>query len=333
MLPKSLKENSRINLVPTSSPIEKSDMKYFSAMLQKLKKDFPSTHLFDVASRQLDPRYLAASENERLKTLRKAIRSADWLAPIYGGTGCADIVRYLDDDEFYYFRKNRPIVTGFSDTTFLINYLYFKTKLQTFHFSNACGLFLHNNYKQFFDIIQGKTTEYSYKRKAYHWLNPNQGPAVPIEGIAIGGNLTTFRDLLDIGGINPRSWEDYILFIEDIEIDMEDFHRIIVALDEHNIFMHVKAVVVGVMNEKSFDQDWTRLNSFFGLKQEKVDHIFEYLISDVIEERIEDRDPLYILKVDNFGHNIYKDQMIVPIGGKVTLYPDGKIEFKGPFVE
>ena len=138
--------------------------------------------------------------------------------------------------------------------------------------------------------------------------------------------------MLDICDIHPRSWEDYILFIEDVEVDLEDLHRIIISLDERGVFMHIKALVIGGMDEKGFDSAWNKLNSIFGDKK-KVDHMFEYLISDVIEERNEDRDSLYILKVDNFGHGIYKDHMILPIGAKTTIFPDGKIVFDGPFVE
>jgi len=333
ILPKKINPASQINLVHTSSPVSKSDMVYFKKLVSAITKTYPNFKIFDVEQTILDLRYLAASENERLKQFRRALKKVDWLAPIYGGTGCADIIRYLKDDELSLLRRNRPVVNGFSDTTFLLNYLYFKIRLLTFHYSNACGLFVKNNIDQFLKIITGDLTSYCYERKGYHWLNPNEGIKEKIEGIAIGGNLTTFRDLLDICDIRPRSWEDYILFIEDTGIDMEDLHRIIIALDERNIFMHIKAIVLGAMDEKSFSRTWSSLNFMHNKKGAPVDHIFEYLISDVIEERIEDRDPLYILKVDNFGHGIDKDQMILPIGAKTTIYPSGKIEFTGPFVE
>ncbi len=332
LLPKKFTDESKINFVHTSSPALKSDLKEFKRLLEALKKTHKAVNVFDVERKQLDPRYLAASENERLKKLKQAIKEVDWLCPIYGGTGCGDIIRYLNEVDLLRLKRNRPIVNGFSDTTFLLNYLYFKLKLRTFHYANACGLLGKNNYKQFFDIISGELTEYGYRRKAYHWLSPNEGPKEKIEGIAIGGNLSTFRDLLDVCDIKPRSWEEYILFIEDLDVDMEDLHRIIISLDQRGLFMHLKAVVLGAMDERSFEKAWNKLNFLFGDKK-KVDHVFEYLISDVIEERTEDRDPLYILKVDNFGHGITKDPMILPIGAKTVIHPDGKIEFIGPFVE
>ncbi|MEK7512053.1 MAG: LD-carboxypeptidase [Patescibacteria group bacterium] len=332
LLPKKLEKNSQINFVHTSSPTSNAEMKQFLKFVEKLRKDFPEIDVFDVDNKAIDLRYLAASENERLKKLRQAIKTADWLAPIYGGTGCGDIIRYLSKENLSMLKRRRPIVNGFSDTTFLINYLYFKLKLITFSFSNAFGFSSHSNFEFFKKIVSGEVERYEYDRKAYKWLNPNQGPKEKIEGIAIGGNLSTFRDLLDVCDIRPRSWEDYILFIEDVGVDLEDLHRILISLDAKDVFMHIKAVVIGAMDERLFKQSWTKLNFIFG-KRLQVDHIFEYLISDVIEERNDLREPLYILNVDNFGHGIFKDQMIIPIGAKTIIHPDGRIEFEGPFVE
>jgi muramoyltetrapeptide carboxypeptidase LdcA involved in peptidoglycan recycling len=337
LLPKKLSPESKIHLVYTSSPVYPFDEKHFANTLRRLEKLYPNTKVFEVIKKGLDPRYLAASENERLRIFRKASRNANWLGPIYGGTGCADIVRYLSKDDLANIRKNRPIVNGFSDTTFLINYLYFKLKLVTFLYANSSSLFRYTNYQEFLDVLTAKKQSLSYRQPNYHWLSPNAGPQKPIKGIAIGGNLETFRDLLDICQIQPRSWEDYILFMEDIGLDMEDLHRIIISLDQKGVFMHIKAVVVGSMNERSFKKSWLFFNRAF-TNEKMADHMFEYLISDVIEERTQDRDPLYILKVDNFGHkdergrDIY-NEMIIPIGAKTILYPNGTIEFKGPFVE
>lgn len=332
LLPKKLTPKSKVNLVHTSSPVAPSDLKDFVTYTERLKKMYPNTKLFEVNRKNLDPRYLSASENERLRNLKRAIRDANWLAPIYGGTGCADIVRYISKEDRSYIRKNRPIVNGFSDTAFLLNYLYFKLRLMTFHYENIAGLFDHKNSQDFFDVITGKKQEISYLRPAYTWLSPNAELQEPIQGIAIGGNLEAFRDLLDICQIKPRSWEEYILFIEDIDLDVEDLHHIIISLDQKGVFMHVKAVVLGIMNEKSFTKSWLKLSKDF-TNESMIDHMFEYLISDVIEERTEDRDPLYILKVDNFGHNVKDEMMIIPIGAKTIIEPNGRITFHGPFVD
>ena len=334
LIPKKLTKFSQINLVNTSSPIGKGDWSIFEKALAKLKEQYPLTQYFDVERNYLDPRYLSASGLERLRKLRKALKKVNWLLPVYGGTGCADITRKLSPEDLARIKKQRPIVTGFSDTTFLINYLYFKTKLLTFHFSNASGLFLHDNYKLFFDIISGEQKIFSFKEENYKWIGSAGAPEKPVEGVCIGGNFSTFRDLLDIGDINLRSWEDYILFIEELDMDLEDLHRLVIALDQRGIFRKIKALVIGKMNEKKLGGEYRRFNTIFNREPEiKFSNVFEYLISDVLKKRIEEKNPLYILKVENFGHGVDKNAVILPIGGKTVLHPDKKIEFIGPFVE
>ncbi len=334
LYPKKITKFSQINLVNTSSPVGKNDWSVFEKSLSKLQTQYPLTKYFEVERNYLDPRYLSASGLERLRKLRKALKKVNWLLPVYGGTGCADIVRRFSPEDLARLKKQKPIVNGFSDTTFLINFLYFKIKLLTFHYSNACGLFVQNNYKLFFDVISGEKTKFSFQEKNYKWIGSAGAPNNPLEGICIGGNFSTFRDLLDIGDINPRSWEDYILFIEELDMDLEDLHRIVIALDARGVFRKIKALVIGKMNEKKLGSEYRRFNDIFNRENEmKFTNVFEYLISDVLQKRIQENDPLYILKVENFGHGVYKNTMILPIGGKTIIYPDKKIEFIGPFVE
>ena len=204
----------------------------------------------------------------------------------------------------------------------------------TFHFSNACGLFTHDNFKLFFDIISGQQTNFSFQEKNYRWIGGAGAPEKPIEGVCIGGNFSTFRDLLDIGEISPRSWDDYILFIEELDMDLEDLHRIVISLDARGIFRKIKALVIGKMNEKKLGGEYRRFNTIFNREpEEKFANVFEYLISDVLQKRMEEKNPLYILKVENFGHGVDKNTMILPVGGKTVIHPDKKIEFVGPFVE
>jgi len=334
LYPKKITKFSQINLVNTSSPVGKNDWSVFEKSLSKLKEQYPLTKYFEVERNSLDPRYLSASGLERLRKIRKALKKVNWLLPVYGGTGCADIVRRFSPEDLSRLKKQKPLVNGFSDTTFLINYLYFKIKLLTFHYSNACGLFVQDNYKLFFDIISGEKTRFSFQEKNYKWIGGAGAPVKPVEGICIGGNFSTFRDLLDIGEINPRSWEDYILFIEELDMDLEDLHRIVIALDARGVFKKIRALVIGKMNEKKLGSEYRRFNDIFNRENEmKFTNVFEYLISDVLQKRMEEKDPLYILKVENFGHGVYKNTMILPIGGKTILHPDKKIEFIGPFVE
>jgi muramoyltetrapeptide carboxypeptidase LdcA involved in peptidoglycan recycling len=334
LLPKKLTPESAINLVHTSSPVYKSDLRVVDLNVKKLAKEFHNTKVYDVMRNELDPRYLAGSEKERLKKFRKAIKTADWLLPIYGGTGCPDIIRHLNDDDLADLRRQHPIVNGFSDTTFLINYLYFKLKLITFHYYNVSGLFLDKNSKLFFEILTGQKDSFSFLEKNYRWLSSDE-PEEDIKGIAIGGNFETFRDLLDICEIKPRSWRDYILFVEDIDMDSEDLHRLIISLDQRGVFRGIRALVIGKMDEEDYASKIKKFNLIFGKRDnhKSFDHYIQYLLSETLAEREKENDPLYILKIENFGHGGPLNPIIIPIGGQVVIQPNKKIKFIGPFVE
>lgn len=335
MLPKKVTSATQVNLVHTSSPVGRGDLQTFESAVRRLSKLFPKTKVYEVERHVLDPRYLAASERERLKKFRLAIRSADWLAPIYGGTGCADIIRHLTEEDLKAIRERAPVVNGFSDTTFLLNYLFFKLGLRTFHYTNACGLFQNKNSQLFLDLVQGAVPSFVSPGGRHHWLSEDVRDK-RIEGLAIGGNISTFRDLLDIGDIKPESWRPFILFAEDIDVDAEDLHRIVIALDGRKIFRSIRALVVGKMDEKDYAAAGRRFNFIFGRqpKKEPSDrHFIEYLISETIEYRKKIGDPLHVIKVDNLGHNVADWPMILPIGAKTVIHPDGRIEFLGPFVE
>ena len=330
--PARLQSQSRISLIHTSSPIEKQDEKLFIDCVRRLQSAYPNTRVFNIHETKDNPSYLSGSEKERLKNFRKAIKQSNWLLPVTGGTGCEDIIRHLGDQDLKNIRRNRPIVNGFSDTVFLINYLYFETRLLTFHYSNALNLFKDKNHRIFFEMLRGIRNELVFFEPDYRWLS-DPLPQKPIQGIAIGGNISTFRDLLDICDINPRSWEPYILFIEEVGIDVEDLHRLIIALDERGIFRHVRALVIGDMDQKIFTLDLRRYHFTYKTHQENMDNLFEYILGDVIKERNMENDPLHMLKVSNLGHNVKKNPMIIPIGSPATLFPDGHIHFQGPFVD
>jgi muramoyltetrapeptide carboxypeptidase LdcA involved in peptidoglycan recycling len=332
LLPKKISAQSKVHLVHTSSPVMKIYQNSFSKALAKLQKNYPKVKLFDVLKNDLDPRHLAASEKERLTKFRRAAKKVDWLQPVFGGTGAIDIARHFDDNDLKRIKKSRPVINGFSDTVVLINYFYFKLKLLSFHYSNFVGTMDNDNSQIFFDIIEGRKDDLLYQEKDYRYLG--EKPAKPVEGVAIGGNLSTFRDLLDVCRIKVKSWKPYVLFLEDVELDVEDLHRQVIALDDKGVFRNIRALVLGNFDEASVARDYQRFNFMFGRREKQDDpiHIFNYLLEEVIRERREDNDPLYIMKVSNLGHGVKNNNMIIPIGAKTVLHPGGKIEFQGPFV-
>ena len=328
ILPKKITPQSRINVIFTSSPIsDEVDVKDFTYCIDRLKKEYPNSKVFDVKKSDLVPEYLTGSEKERLRRFRQARKRVDMLQPSYGGIGCGDIIRHLTSDDLRILRKNRPVVNGFSDTTFLINYLYFKLKLLTFHYCSAGNLYILPNHQQFWDVITGKLQNLEYFEKGYSWFT--EKPESPIEGIAIGGNLTMLRVLFDLVDINVKSWRPFILFLEETEVDIEDLHYFVLSLDQKGLFKNVRAIVLGKIEG---EEVVVKKEVVTGTHREISNKLFGYILDPVISNRRHQKDPLYVLRVTNLGHKVDKP-MIIPIGAKTIIHPDGRIEFKGPFVQ
>lgn len=325
LLPKALNESTRITIIPTSSRPYPSIVKRFQKNVRQLKKLYPNTTLYWSKIDKNVPEYLNGSESERLSIFRKVIKCSQCIISQSGGTGCEDFARQILKNEYDLIKKNQPIVTGFSDMTFLINQLYFKTGLQTFHYSNVVGFFDDNN--AFIDVLSGKTKSLSYNEKPYKWISAV--PKKSIKGIAIGGNLVTFRDLVDIMNIKT-DWSKYTLIIEDTGLDIEDLHHVFIALDQRGIFSKIKCLVIGKFNEPKVSASTFRFD--FGKNDHKLIAFFKYFAEYVINPKR--TFPLPILQINNHGHNlICEHEMIIPIGSKVTIEPSKRITFYGPFVE
>ena len=117
------------------------------------------------------------------------------------------------------------------------------------------------------------------------------------------------------------NWKRHILFLEDIQIDVEDLHRLLAALRRHSVFRKIRGIVIGSMGQ------YGQNNNYQKHQKEALKFIRTYL-RDVIRIRRKQGYPLPILAVSNFGHNIRRDLMAVPMGGKVTISKNKKITFR-----
>jgi muramoyltetrapeptide carboxypeptidase LdcA involved in peptidoglycan recycling len=171
------------------------------------------------------------------------------------------------------------------------------------------------NSRKIFPLIQGEEIHYQGKR----WLTPP--PPRRLSGIPIGGNLSTFVNFLNRKKPPKFSWRRHVLFIEDIQIDVEDLHRLLAALRRHNVLQKIRCIVIGSLHQYGKNHNY-RKNQKDALK-----FIMTYL-RDVIRWRRNKGIPLPILTASNFGHNITRDLMAVPIGGRVTISKSKKITFR-----
>ncbi len=161
-------------------------------------------------------------------------------SPRRGGTGAEDLALKIDKKDYSIIRKRRPLFIGFSDFTFLLSEIYYRTRVPLIYFpSLKLG---KGNFKKILSLIKGEEIQYQGSR----WLTPP--PERSFSGIPIGGNLTTFLNFLNRQNPPRFSWARHILFIEDVNIDVEDLHRLMAALRRHQVLDKIKGLVVGSLN-------------------------------------------------------------------------------------
>jgi muramoyltetrapeptide carboxypeptidase LdcA involved in peptidoglycan recycling len=257
--------------------------------------------------------HVTGSAEARSEHFKKVIREQDLIFSVAGGTGAEDLAPKIDRKDYAVIRKRRPVFVGFSDFTFLLNEIYFHTRVPAVYFpSLKIG---KGNFKKVLPLIMGEEVQY----QGAAWLTPP--PARKFSGIPIGGNLSTFVNYLNRKDPPKFNWKRYILFIEDIQIDVEDLHRLLAALRRHRVFRDIRAVVVGSLSGHARNHN-AREEQRMALK-----FIRAYL-DDAIRQRRKAGRPMPILAVTNFGHNIERNLMAVPVGGYVSISKSRKITFR-----
>ncbi len=257
--------------------------------------------------------HVTASIEERSREFKAAIREHKIIISLAGGTGAEDLVPTLDEGDYRAIRKKRPLFIGFSDFSFLLNEVYSRCRVPGIIF--PCLRLNEGNIGELLSLIRG--AEVSYRGSA--WIS--DPPTETVSGIPIGGNLTTFVNFLNRENPPRLGWRDHILLIEDIEIDLEDLHRLLAALRRHRVFRNIKGLVIG-----SLAGDLNVPES--GESQDKALSFIMAYLDGVLKKRRERNSPLPIIVIREFGHDITRDLPAVLVGGLVSLSASREIVFR-----
>jgi muramoyltetrapeptide carboxypeptidase LdcA involved in peptidoglycan recycling len=295
------------------SPKEKPLLDRTARHLKKalgVRTVYQSPHLYS-SDAEID--HVTAPVEARAAVFKESIRELDLIISVAGGTGAEDLVRKIDAKDLRVIRARRPLFIGFSDFTFLLNEIYYACRVPVIYFpSLKVG---KGDFRSLLALINGDEIHY----KGSIWLTPP--PPRKLSGIPIGGNLSTFVNFLNRGQPPQFSWRRHVLFFEDIQVDVEDLHRLLAALRRHNVFAGIKGIVIGSVTPPGKPPVPKRT------QREAVRFIRTYL-ADVIRDRRKQGYPLPILTVTNFGHDIKRNLMAVPIGGRVTISRSKRITFR-----
>jgi len=260
----------------------------------------PSANLFSRTQ------YLAGTDKQRADDLNAmfADPEVDAIFCVRGGYGSGRLLRYLDYDMI---AANPKVILGYSDITAILNAIYLRTGLITFHGPIAGGNFSDYTYDQYNRVLVEPTSTTEIGNPPVFETRPGvvdwENRLTPIvsgsaEGHLVGGNLSLVVTLL--GTPFEPNFDGAILFLEDVSEPPYSVDRMLTHLWMTGKLERVAGIVLGKFTDDDYD------SNTFSMEQ-------------VIRDRFE---PLGIptLRGTMIGH--IEDKTVVPIGIQARLDVD-----------
>ncbi|MFK7865613.1 MAG: LD-carboxypeptidase [Pseudohongiellaceae bacterium] len=297
--PARLRAGMTVGLVTPASNVPEDEELYAAMDLVRSLGFIPkaSANLFSRTQ------YLAGTDQQRADDLNAmfADPEVDAIICVRGGYGSGRLLRYLDYDTI---AANPKIIMGYSDITAILNAIYLRTGLVTFHGPIAGGNFSDYTFDQYNKVLVnpsvqtviGEPPEFETRPGVVDWEN-RMTTIVPgmAEGHLIGGNLSLVVTLL--GTPYEPNFEGAILFLEDVSEPPYAVDRMLTHLWMAGKLEQVAGIVLGKFTDGDYD------SNTFSMEQ-------------VMRDRLE---PLGIptMRGAMIGHT--EDKTVVPLGIRARL--------------
>ncbi|MGN7865641.1 S66 peptidase family protein [Chryseobacterium sp. 22458] len=304
IFPKPLKKGAKIAVISPAGAVDTAQLEKGIALIKsKGFKPVLGEHLYTKFSNGYN---YAGTEKERIKDINWALNDKEigaiWASR--GGYGCQHLIQHL---KLKGFTENPKWYIGYSDNTVIQSYLL-KKGFASIHGqtikTSSFGV-TDESYDLIFDILKGKTPQYSLKS---HELNKKGN----IEGELVGGNLALIYALL--GTRYSFDFKDKILFIEDIGENFYALDRMIMSLELAGVFNKIKGLIVGGMTNMGDEKD-----------NKDYEASFDEFAYKLISERISKYKFPVVFGFPN-GH--IKDNRPLIIGGKIKLKSESKVKIE-----
>lgn len=313
LLAKKLKKGDTVGLIAPASALDDEDSiilarEVFETLGFNVKE---GSHIRD--------RYgnLAGTDEERIADIHAmfADTTVQAIVCIRGGSGAS---RLLDRLDFSLIAKNPKVFLGYSDITALILACYAKTGLVSFHGAVGTSSWTNKVASAFeAQFIDNNPAVFANPReKGNHVVQYNDRITVihpgVAEGILLGGNLTLLTGLC--GSVYLPEFKDTILFVEEVDEDMERVDRMFCQLKNAGILQAIKGFVFGKC---------THCKPSGGYGSLTLDQI----LRDYIK-------PLGIPAYSGATIGHIAEQFILPVGASVRLNADdGTLELLEPALQ
>lgn len=229
--PAALKKGGTVGLVTPASSLTRSAFEKTLSNVEKLGFKVKYSDNLRVTRG-----FLSGTDAQRLNDLHEMFEdgNVDAIICARGGYGSARLLPHLKADLI---KRNAKPLIGYSDITALHQYIYAKTGLVTFH--GPVGASDYNDFTRDYMedlVMKGKKV----KIKAE---DPRVIVSGEAEGRLIGGNLSLLSSL--VGTPYQTSYEDHILFIEEIGESTYRVDRMLTQIVQSGLLRGVKGIALG----------------------------------------------------------------------------------------
>ena len=300
--PKRLRPGMSVGLVTPASNVPE-DQELHAAMDLVRSLGFSAEPAANLFSRT---QYLAGTDQQRADDLNAmfADTDIDAIFCVRGGYGSGRLLRYLDYDMI---AANPKVIMGYSDITSILNAIYLRTGLVTFHGPIAGGNFSNYTYEQYKKVLIeptqiariGEPPEFETRPGVVDWKNRLTTIVSGVaEGHLVGDNLSLMVTLL--GTPFEPQFEGAILFLEDVDEPPYSVDRMLTHLWMAGKLEQVAGIVLGKFTDDGYDSN-------------------TFSMEEVLRDRLE---PLGIptLRGAMIGH--IEDKTVVPLGVRARLDAD-----------
>lgn len=183
----------------------------------------------------------AGDDNLRARDLQRFIDD-DNIKAIIAARGGYGTIRIIDKIDFSRFANNPKWIVGFSDITVLHAHLFANYKAQTIHGQMPVNIpdASANSLETLRRALFGEKLSYRFDS---HALNR----AGESTGVVVGGNLSLLVAVM--GSASDYSYENKILFIEDVSEYLYSIDRMLRTLDRAGKLKNLAGLVVGGFTE------------------------------------------------------------------------------------
>lgn len=207
--------------------------------------------------------YLSGTDEDRANELNAFFEdsSVKGIFCIKGGWGSARIIDLID---YELIKKNPKVFLGFSDITSLLNSMYAKTGLVTFHgpvgYSTWNAFSIEALKNVLFTDVPTYFPTAPLQNQAFQTLKSGYA-----KGEMVGGNLSVICSIIGSGYL--PNWENKILFLEETNEEPYRIDRMLTTLRLTGAFDKINGIVLGQFTHCEPENPLTSFSLIEVLKQ------------------------------------------------------------------